>query len=276
MAFNYTETDLQKFKELQALAYKCAQETAEWLDPGVTEKQAAAELRRRLKRDKVEDFFHVPFAWFGDRTAFRGFKVPTQFFATNRKLEEGMPFIVDCAPIIDGYTADIGYGGVLGHNDTWDKIDDDLSKLRPLILEEVRSRKTLDEVYKEVDRAITAAGNDNRHQVYPGRVIGHQVTRQSKVFGPTGMTVMGFGIRTIQTLGRELMLETVHHRSPLWADSRMSRHAPTPGLWAVEPHIGNGPVGLKFEELLVVTEDDVYWLDDEVPHVKRWAARAAA
>ena len=43
-----------------------------------------------------------------------------------------------------------------------------------------------------------------------------------------------------------------------------------PGLWAVEPHIGFRDVGVKFEELLVVTEDDAFWLDDDLPHVRRW------
>lgn len=30
---------------------------------------------------------------------------------------------------------------------------------------------------------------------------------------------------------------------------------------------------MKFEEILVVTEDDAYWLDDDLPHVHRWARR---
>ena len=37
----------------------------------------------------VQDWFHTPFAWFGDRTAFRGFTIPLQFFPTNRRLREG-------------------------------------------------------------------------------------------------------------------------------------------------------------------------------------------
>jgi hypothetical protein len=44
----------------------------------------------------------------------------------------------------------------------------------------------------------------------------------------------------------------------------------------VEPHLGLGDVGAKFEELLVVTEDDAYWLDDDLPHVRRWASASAA
>ena len=31
-------------------------------------------------------------------------------------------------------------------------------------------------------------------------------------------------------------------------------------------------MGVKFEELLVVTEDDAYWLDDHLLHAQRWAA----
>jgi hypothetical protein len=40
-------------------------------------------------------------------------------------------------------------------------------------------------------------------------------------------------------------------------------------MWAVEPHLGWRGVGAKFEELLVVTGDDAYWLDDDLPHVRR-------
>ncbi|MCW8380652.1 M24 family metallopeptidase [Streptomyces justiciae] len=273
-AFPYDATDIDRFRELQQLAYRCAERVAAWLEPEVTERQAAARLRRELVAEGVEDFFHVPFAWFGDRTAFRHFKTPLQFFAGRRKLEEGMPYILDCAPVVDGYTADIGYAGKIGDNPLWDKIAADLREYRELIVREVRQRKPLNEIYTAVDALIAHHGYDNRHKVYPGRVIGHQVTRMT-ARGPAGVNVFGFGVRTLQTLGRELISERLHGRSPLWADGRSSRHAPTPGLWAVEPHIGFHNVGLKFEELLVVTEDDAYWLDDDLPHVRRWAEASA-
>jgi hypothetical protein len=275
-AFPFDEQDLDRFRELQQLAYRCAERTADWLEPGMTERQAAARLRQELIREGVQDFFHVPFAWFGDRTAFRHFKSPLQFFAGRRRLAEGMPYILDCAPVVDGYTADIGYAGKIGDNPIWDRIALDLREYRELILREVRARKPLNEVYAAVDKLITRHGYDNRHQVYPGRVIGHQVTRMnSRFLGPAGVNVFGFGVRTLQTLGRELISERLHGRSPLWADGRSSRHAPTPGLWAVEPHVGFRDVGLKFEELLVVTEDDAYWLDDDLPHVRRWQEAGA-
>jgi Xaa-Pro aminopeptidase len=268
-AFPYTETDLDRFRDLQRLAYDCAGRVADWLEPGVTERQAAARLRRELTRAGVEDFFHVPFAWFGDRTAFRDFKTPLQFFPTDRVLADGMAFVLDCAPVRDGYTADIGYAGKVGENLIWDLISLDLREYRELILREVRAGRALADIYAAVDALAARHGFDNRHRVYPGRVIGHQVTRTTSR-GPAGVTVLGFGVRTLQTLGRELVSERRHGRSPLWAGGRASQHAPTPGLWAVEPHVGLRDVGLKFEELLVVTEDDAYWLDDDLPHVRRW------
>ncbi|WP_326595185.1 M24 family metallopeptidase [Streptomyces sp. NBC_01803] len=274
-AFPFDDHDLGRFREVQRLAYHCAEEVAAWLAPGVTEREAAARLRRALTSAGVRDFFHVPFAWFGDRTAFRHFRTPLQFFPGGRRLAEGEPFVLDCAPVVDGYTADIGYGGTLGDNPVWNALDRDLGAYRELILREVRRRRPLAEVYGAVDALIARHGYDNRHRVYPGRVIGHQVTRLT-ARGPAGVTMFGFGVRTLQTLGRELIGERLRGRSPLWADGRASRHAPTPGLWAVEPHIGFRDVGLKFEELLVVTEDDAHWLDDDLPHVRRWRDRAAA
>ena len=88
---------------------------------------------------------------------------------------------------------------------------------------------------------------------------------------------MGFGIRSLQTLVGDLIVERMHHRSPLWADDQISNHPATPGLWAVEPHIGFRDVGVKFEEILVVTgSGGAYWLDNDLPHVRRWQRAAAA
>jgi hypothetical protein len=52
-------------------------------------------------------------------------------------------------------------------------------------------------------------------------------------------------------------------------------HPATPGLWAVEPHFGLRGTGVKFEEILVVTENDAHWLDDDLPHVRRFARSSA-
>ena len=74
----------------------------------------------------MRDWFHLPFAWFGDRTAFVNFRIPLQFFPTDRRLEPGMPFILDMAPVYKGFTADIGYSGSLGLNPVQDRLMADL------------------------------------------------------------------------------------------------------------------------------------------------------
>lgn len=268
-------TDLARFREVQQLAYAAAQSVAETLEPGVTEKQAARRIREYLVGRGVQDWFHTPFAWFGDRTAFRGFRTPFQFFPTHRRLADGMPFILDCAPVRDGYVADIGYAGCLGTNRIYEQLMDDLAEYRALIVTRVSDGVPLQQIYRDVDALIARQGYDNRHRVYPGRVIAHQVSKVHSRLPK--FVVAGFGIRTVQTLVGDLIVERMHHRSPLWADGEISDHPATPGLWAVEPHIGFRDVGVKFEEILVVTGGgDAFWLDDDLPHVRRWQATAAA
>ncbi|MFI0353696.1 M24 family metallopeptidase [Actinomadura sp. 9N407] len=259
---------LDRFREVQRLSYQCADEVAAGLEPGVTEREACRRMRRWLRERGVDDWLHTPFAWFGDRTAFRGFRVPVQFLPSHRRLEEGMPYILDMAPVKRGYSADIGYAGVLGANRIWDQVDADLAAYRTLILDLVRERRTFAGIYAEVDALIERQGYDNRHRKYPGRVIGHQVGVIGG-FLPKGVG-FPFGVRFLQTMGRELVKERLEGRSPLWNGAKQSAHPPTPGLWAVEPHIAFRGVGVKFEEILVVTEDDAHWLDDDLPHVKRW------
>lgn len=276
-----TRDAMERHREAQALAYRCAETVGASLEPGVTEREAAKRMRRFLRDNGVDDFFHIPFAWFGERTAFRSLKgpwTPLHFFPTNKVLEEGMAFVLDCSPVVDGYVADIGYAGVLGGpgtNRIFDALMRDLSEYRPLILERIKQGDRLSDVYATVDALIAKQGYESRHKVYPGHVIGHQVGRITQRRN-TGRYAFGFGIRTLETLGREIVAEGIKGRSPLWAGGRASNHAPTPGLWAVEPHIGFRNVGVKFEELLVVTADDVFWLDDDLPHVRRWAAAPSA
>lgn len=267
--------ELAQFRATQQLAYQCAEEVAATLEPGVTERAAARRMRAWLLDAGIEDWFHTPFAWFGDRTAFRGFRHSLQFFPTDRQLVEGMPFILDCAPVRDGATADIGYSGSLGRNPVVEQLLDDLRHHRSMILELARERRPLRDIYEAVDELAAKQGYDNRHAAYPFGVIAHEV-------GPLAprprrrrpRTVAGFGPRSLRALARSAAVGRARGTSPLWSKAARSDHPPTPGLWAVEPHLGTGDVGAKFEELLVVTTDDVFWLDDDLPHVRRWTASA--
>jgi Xaa-Pro aminopeptidase len=261
--------DLDRFREVQRLAYACAEAIASELAPGDTERQVARRMKRWLEARGVDDWFHLPFAWFGDRTAFRGVSLPHQFFPTDRALEVGMPSILDVAPVVDGYAADIGYPGAMGAHAGVERLKADLAEHRALILKQVRAGRSLLAVYRDVDALMAAQGYDNRHRCYPFGVLAHRVERVEG-FGK-GLEFAGFGLRGIGAMMRSLSAGRVGGWSPLWGPHAASDHAPTPGLWAVEPHVGLRGVGAKFEELLVVTESDAFWLDDAVPQAA-WGA----
>ncbi|CAM5442292.1 MULTISPECIES: M24 family metallopeptidase [Streptomyces] len=265
---------LQGFRKVQRLAYECAEAVAARLEPGVTERQAARMQRVWLRERGVRDWFHLPFAWFGDRTAFTGFRVPLQFFPTDRRLEPGMPFILDMAPVYEGFTADIGYSGALGANPVQERLAADLRAHRALILREVRERRPLREIYEDVDRLMVRQGYANRHRAYPFGVIAHKVDQvKERRWSPQ---LFGFGTQSLKGLAADALRGHREGWSPLWSPYRFSDHPPQPGLWAVEPHLGFRGTGAKFEEILVVTdsedpEQSAFWLDDDLPHVRRWA-----
>ncbi|GGW67320.1 aminopeptidase P family protein [Streptomyces galilaeus] len=271
-------SDLRGFQRVQRLAYECAQEVAARLKPGVTEREAARMQCEWLRARGVRDWFHLPFAWFGDRTAFVGFRVPLQFFPTDRRLEPGMPFILDMAPVFEGFTADIGYSGALGGHPLQELLMDDLEAHRELILREVRERRSLREIYQDVDRLMVRQGYANRHRAYPFGVIAHKVDRVRE--RRWSSRLFGFGTQALKGLASDALHGHREGWSPLWSPYRFSDHPPRPGLWAVEPHLGFRGTGAKFEEILVVTDsrdpaESAFWLDDDLPHVRRWARRKA-
>jgi Xaa-Pro aminopeptidase len=184
-----------------------------------------------------------------------------------------MSYILDVAPVREGFTADIGYAGCVGRNPVFEQMVADLSEYRTLIEAEVRAGNSFRDIYAEVDRLAAKHGYTPAHHMYPGKVLAHEVwpVRQP---GPRTVLV-GFGNRSLRRLGRSLLVSIGEGWSPLWSGGRRSDHSPVAGLWAIEPHLGFRGVGVKFEELLVVTEDDAYWLDDDLPHVRRWRAADA-
>ncbi|RZU38254.1 metallopeptidase family M24 [Fluviicoccus keumensis] len=279
-SMHHTVEELARFRQAQRLAYDCAETIAGEMRPGMTERQVAARMKTYLLDHGADDCFHQPFAWFGDRTAFRGLIALKQlkgfnpaFYPGFRRLEENMPFILDCAPTLRGCTADIGYCGVLGESPELDRLMDDLLQYRRLILTMAKQRKPLAEISRAVDALCAKHGYDPRHKAYPFETLAHRIEKLPDDSRPSHLAIARFGVRNVSELVRDFVQGSREGWSPIWNSSEASNHPPTPGLWAVEPHLGLKGVGAKWEELLVVTEDDAWWLDDDVPHVRRWKAR---
>ena len=137
----------------------------------------------------------------------------------------------------------------------------------------VRQRRTLAQVSQAVDQLCEQHGYEPRHKAYPFGVLAHRVEKLPNDGKSKHLSLGSFGVRNITELVRDRVRGMRQGWSPLWTSGKSSNHPPTPGLWAVEPHLGFRDVGAKWEELLVITEDDAFWLDDDVPQVRRWKAR---
>ena len=286
----YSASDLERFKSVQQLAYKAVVHVRGILKEGMSEKEAASLIDEYLKVHGVDGFFHYGFAWFGDRTSFTGFQRPLllpgewieqfspphfglEFLPTNRKLQKGMSVILDVAPVLDSYSADIGYAFAFGENSEVDRALVDLEVFRSEILKMVLEEKTIAEIYKKTDSMITEMGYKNCHAVYPMGVLAHKVGKIPFTWLPP-TKIMGFQLQTFAYLFKQLADETLNgviNKSPFWSKKTDSK--PDFGLWAVEPHIGKGVIGGKWEEILVVTDSTAYWLDDDLPHVNFWKSQ---
>ena len=274
----YDESDLREFATLQHLAYEAAESVGAGLREGMTERDAVKMMEQWLAGRGVNQYFHAPFAWFGDRTAFTGFRLPTQFFPSGRKLQEGMPVILDIAPIRDGYSADIGYSMAFGENRALDRMKDDLEVFRGRILEFVMEERTMSEIYIEVDRLIAKMGYHNCHYKYPFHTLGHKVGRMPLRWAPS-IRVGRFDLRSLHYLNMQFLKSVLpggDGRNPIMNSERSADVRAEPGLWAIEPHIGRDGVGAKWEEILVVTDSRAYWLDDDLPHVRGWQQHGGA
>jgi Xaa-Pro aminopeptidase len=280
-AKQYSNLELSRFRDVQALAYRCAVEIADGLQPGDTERSAARRLGDRLRREGVDGFFHQPFAWFGDRTCFKGFRTPLDFFPSDRALEAGMAAILDVAPVRDGYGADIGYSFSCGPNAELDRLHAELRAFRELIVDMVGRGESLAEIYRAVEDLLADLGLRNCHRHYPFGVLAHRIFTVPSVSMLT-TPLAGFGLAA----SAGLLAQTVVSRLPASLAKRLpkalrqgtpfcntgpgSDEPPEIGLWAFEPHIARGDIGAKWEEILVVEERRAYWLDDDLPHVHRW------
>ncbi len=286
--FPYSAAELDRFRQVQRLAYDIAQHVESQLEVGMTEVDVCLLLAAAQAINDVTQVFHEPFAWIGRRTVLgadwittalgakdlvAGVRPGTPFFPTSRAIADGAPVIIDLAPVIGGISTDVGYSCVVGANRQFHDLDRALPRIRSFLLEGIRAGESLLTLYRELDVLLAQRGWENCHQHYPDRALGHLVFPLEAGARPS---VAAAGVRDRRgggtarrrrgrRRGRDLVPGLERH-----LPQRLSRACP--GLWAVEPHIGRDGVGVKFEEILVVTEDDAFWLDDHLPHAQRWAA----
>ncbi len=247
--------DTKQYDSLQKLAFNCSQEIATLLQEGWSEQHAAKLMEVWLRDHGVKSFFHRPFVWWGDRTRFAGVNNYWDYQPTKRALCAGDVFILDVAPIRDGFVADIGFSGCYGQHAGYDGAISYLHELRERIpgmfVAKVGEGQRGHGLWHAIDQDIKSRGYENIHATYPFGVLGHRLRRV-----PVGLeaSFIHFGWQSYwDYLSRGLFGQILN------ADFRGS----IDGLWAVEPHIGGVDFGVKFEEILCVKDGEAHWLCDK-------------
>ena len=265
---------LARVRQLQREVFDLLVATSLTLQDGETEHQVTRRIHKALCQRGVRSYFHGPVALFGERTAYPGDFGTFAALPTERRLRPEDAVILDAAPVVDGHVIDVSYAvprpGVRAEFEAGDRV---LRDLRRLILERTLAGDTMRTIARTVDTVIKDHGLANCHRKHIGMVLGHRVVCETRpwlarrsVFGLSPAPVVWFLWRSLRSRkGRPEL-------SPNWNHTRRSDAPAPPGLWAIEPHVGHGAVGLKFEEMLVVTADTAFYLDDALPHHQRWQA----
>ena len=263
----FSDEELQNFRRYQCLSFQILEDTALGLRAGDSEEATVRKLRKAFHKAGAHNYFHVPVALFGERSAYPGDFGPFEALATARVLQEQDTVILDAAPIFDGYTVDTSHAFNFGNSEAFDRIDRELPILRDLIARSVNDGEKFQQIAWDVDDYIRERGFENCHRKHIGAVLGHLVTKATSQ-RLASWSYKGLAVKQVSWfLARSRFSGT----TPNWNHTNVCKGVAPHGLWAVEPHLAEGKVGAKFEEILIIDEDGARWLDDDLPHHRRWA-----
>ncbi len=245
-----TPEELEGHLRTQRLAQRAAREVSALMQEGWTERQTAQMMDTYLRDSGVKSFFHKSFAWFGERAGFQGMVHYSQALPSGRVLLPNEGYILDVAPVFQGYVSDIGYTSSLGENTDVSKAKKFLSKLREDIPSWVTPESSPKALLQKIEDQIEKAGYENSHRKYPFGVLGHRVHKVSEFH--LGFNVINFEWQSYWSLASRGLFGQLFNEN---------FEGDFLGLWAIEPHIGTETMGAKFEEILVVTSSKAFWLE---------------
>jgi len=269
---NFSKAELEKFKAFQRRSYDTLETVAAELEEGVSEIAVARKIRKCFHQQGVHTYFHVPVVLFGDRTAYPGKFGQLEALSTERTLEKGMAVILDAAPIYEGHIVDTSLSSTFGENTIHKMLHPKLKAFRDQLLADVKAGLEFRDIENRSHAMIEEMGAENCHRKHIGEVIGHRVYKVKDRWW-NRFTIKQISVRHALWLFWKSLaaIKGWQNQSPNWNHRRTSAHKPFPGLWAVEPHFAIDHVGVKFEEIMVITEEGgAYWLDDDLPHTRAW------
>ena len=272
---NFNSTALSRFRDLQRLSFSILEQTASGLGGGESEKEVGYELVKRYRAAGADSFFHLPVVLFGARTALPGDWPVGKFFPRNKTLEPGDSVILDAAPLFGGYLVDTSFSFCFGSDDRHRAMMQHLAQYRDWVPAAVNNCDSFKSIADRVQDTMTAAGYEAVHTKHPGEVLGHRAIRTPRL--PFQLRLRGFDAVSLAWFKFKdtMAMRGLGRQSPLWNSQQSSDHRAHDGLWLVEPHAGHGPVGAKWEEILVIQNGEAWWLDEAPPHVRQWSQISA-
>lgn len=263
----FDDHTIDRFRGYQAQSFDIQQAVKASLTEGMTERDVGKQMMQAYREAGVESFFHLPVTLFGSRTTLPDPWNIQAFWPTDTKLHPGDSVILDASPIFDGLLVDTSTSFHFGPApDGYAEAARDDVAYRQTILEAVQSGATFREIARAVDQQFGHAGYRNCHRLHPGEVLGHRVGDVSDAAAPNHQH---FAADLVTWFFSQLAnTDNPIVPAPTWADGPGSDHPPADGLWAVEPHLGIGGIGVKWEEILVINGSEMYWLQDNPPHTQ--------
>lgn len=266
----FSAAEIERFRALQRLSFSILTSEAQRLEPSMSERDVARRLVVAYRRAGFQSFFHLPVVLFGERTALPGEWTIGHFFPKKRLAAEGDAVIFDASPISHGYMVDTSFSFCLGENALHREMMRKLAEFRTFVPVAVNAGQNFKAIAESVNARIAAWGYEAVHPKHPGNVLGHRALKLPRL--PFAWRNQGFDALSLNWFYANEFAARLRlgARSPLWNSSPTSDHAPHDGLWLVEPHAGDGPIGAKWEEILVIEGGKAQWLDDDPPHVRQW------
>jgi Xaa-Pro aminopeptidase len=253
--------------EAQRVAREAILSVVESVKPGDSERSVAARLEREFSRAKVAHWLHTPYAWWGERTRFdwRG-RWETNALPSDRVLQEGEAFVLDAAPIVHGFPADFAYSGFASGTaegkSAHARLLQQLTELKRELVGWVGEAASSGALCERVAGAIESAGLDVIHTRYPAQVLAHTLEGFPNWCSSAPRIGTGFQLPLLVTYATGLLLH--HLAGTPYPFLNAGAPGRPQGLYAVEPHLGYGSLGAKFESVLLVDGDETRWLDPEL------------
>ena len=85
---NFSAKEIHRFRELQTLVFNLQTEIADTLEEGMSEKDVTTIMMKKYRAAGAGNYFHLPVALFGERTALPGDWTVGHFFPKKKFLKK--------------------------------------------------------------------------------------------------------------------------------------------------------------------------------------------